>query len=259
MTYRAGPTDLPADFLSTPFGAALRPTIDNMFRRPGSGPSTPRTATPTSSLIQSVAERATAPSIIPQYLPTPVATPQPQSGAMTVSAPLQICTNVQHFQSIISSHRAVSAFFTSRTCPPCRIVEPVFEDLAVAKASNGVAFVKVDISSMMSGSIASAYGVRATPTFLFFLDGKRIAEVKGANAPELRSQVDLLLFQAYPREWLNFIFTARSHYCSHSSSTCHQEAAKASYDIHRSHPFQSGSQRLLCCSEQASCIHRRNS
>lgn len=79
------------------------------------------------------------------------------------------------------------------------MVEPVFERLAEEKASQGFAFVKVDLGGMMSGQIANTYGVRATPTFMFFLDGQKIDEVKGANVSELKSQIDLLSFQAFPR------------------------------------------------------------
>ena len=196
--------DLPADFLSTPFGAALRPTIDNMYRRPtpGAQPAQPATQTAASSLLQNIASQAAGPSGVPNgYLPTPAATPTPrQTGATTVAAPLQICTNPQHFREILSSHRAVVAFFTSKTCPPCRIVEPIFEDLAMNKASKGIAFVKINLGELTGNSIASAYGVMATPTFLFFLDAKKVNEVKGANVPELRSQIDLLLYDAFPRE-----------------------------------------------------------
>ncbi|KAI5122453.1 hypothetical protein M0805_008764 [Coniferiporia weirii] len=201
--------DLPSDFLSTPFGAALRPTIDQMFRRPapGAAPSPqPYNQPLASSLLQSVAAQATAPGSAPGgYLPTPATTPAPlistgvtQPAAATVAAPLQICSNLQHFRNVLSSHRAVAAFFTSRTCLPCKIVEPVFENLASDKASKGMAFMKIDLSGMLGGDVASAYGVRATPTFLFFLDGQKISEIKGADVAELRSQVDLLIFQAFP-------------------------------------------------------------
>ncbi|KAL5482634.1 hypothetical protein ACEPAI_9228 [Sanghuangporus weigelae] len=193
--------DLPADFLSTPFGAALRPTIDSMFRRPTSGTVSPQPYNQpmASSLLQSVASQAAGPPAArSNYLPTPAATPSPRPTVATVAAPLQMCSNLQHFHKILSSHRAVSAFFTSQTCSPCKIVEPVFEDLAAEKASKDVAFVKIDLGAMLGGEIARVYGVTATPTFVFFLDGKKIDELKGANVPELRSQVDLLIFQAFP-------------------------------------------------------------
>ncbi|THH11667.1 hypothetical protein EW145_g508 [Phellinidium pouzarii] len=200
--------DLPSDFLSTPFGAALRPTIDSMYRRPtpGVAPSQPYNQPLAASLLQSVAAQAAGPSAETRgYLPTPATTPIPPSHAVTsqpaaasVAAPLQICSNLQHFRGVLSSHRAVAAFFTSRTCAPCKIVEPVFESLASDKAAKGVAFVKIDLSGQLGSDVASAYDVRATPTFLFFLDGQKVHELKGANAMELRTQVDLLIFQAFP-------------------------------------------------------------
>ncbi|KAH9002673.1 DUF862-domain-containing protein [Lactarius hatsudake] len=167
--------DLPSDFLSTPFGAALRPTIDSMFRRP-TGPAVPGQ----------------------QPNPGPASTPS----TSTVAGALHVSTNPASFRSLLESHRAVVAMFTSATCGPCRMIEPVFEDLAHAKSrgrgAGKVAFTKVDLGVGMGEAVARQYGVSATPTFGFFLDGKRIHELKGVNAPELRTQVDLLLYQAFP-------------------------------------------------------------
>ncbi|KAI0056556.1 DUF862-domain-containing protein [Artomyces pyxidatus] len=190
--------DLPSDFLSTPFGAALRPTIDAMYRRPtgatptatppsgfpGSSQTNPQLA---SSLLQAVASRASG-------------APAPSPSTGTVAAPIHVSTNSASFHSLLGAHRAVVAMFTSTTCAPCRMIEPVFEDLAHAKTkgSGMIAFVKVDTGAGMGGMVGSEYGVRATPTFLFFLDGKQVHELKGVNAPELRTQVDLLLYQAFP-------------------------------------------------------------
>ena len=160
--------------------------------------------------------------------PTPV-TPQPETN--TVAAPLQVCSNQQHFNSILGSHRGVVAFFTSRTCPPCRVVEPVFEEIALNKASSigsragggnggvgaaaagkgGIAFVKVDLGGggILGGGgqvVASTYGVRVTPTFLFFVDGRKVYELKGADVGELRTQIDLLAYQIFPREFFSYIY-----------------------------------------------------
>ena len=196
------PTDLPSDFLSTPFGAALRPTIDNMFRRPvpGAAP-TPATMQPSpaaaqaavnaspnpalaASLLQAVANQAFSPSTSTPNgagpsLSVPVpAQPQTSSSANTVSAPVHICTNPSSFHSLLSAHRAVVAMFTSATCGPCRMIEPVFEDLAWAKThglgKDRVAFVKIDMGVGMGGQVAAECGIRVTPTFLFFLDGQKV-------------------------------------------------------------------------------------
>jgi desumoylating isopeptidase 1 len=67
------------------------------------------------------------------------------------------------------------------------MIEPVFEDLARSKknlttgsggkaqADEGqIAFVKVDLGVGMGSMVAREYGVTATPTFGFFLDGKKV-------------------------------------------------------------------------------------
>jgi thiol-disulfide isomerase/thioredoxin len=79
---------------------------------------------------------------------------------------------------LLRTHRAVIAFFTSATCAPCRMIEPVFERLAEEKtqgrSSGSVAFAKVDMGVGMGGMVANEWGVRLTPSFIFFLDGKKV-------------------------------------------------------------------------------------
>jgi thiol-disulfide isomerase/thioredoxin len=62
------------------------------------------------------------------------------------------------------------------------MIEPVFEDLAQEKKGRGnatgqVAFAKVDLGVGLGSMVAREYGVTATPTFGFFLDGKRVRAV----------------------------------------------------------------------------------
>ncbi|KAF7985602.1 hypothetical protein HWV62_3907 [Athelia sp. TMB] len=198
--------DLPTDFLSTPFGAALRPTIDMMYRRPGTGPvaapAGPPVANPdiASTLLQAVASRAASNGQLPTPNPTSPPTPVPTVATQTLTSPIHVSTNPASFNSVLHSHRAVVAFFTSTTCGPCRMIAPVFEELAAAKATSGseVAFVKIDLAVGMGSAVSGEWGVKVTPTFLFFMDGKKIHELKGVNAPELRTQVDLLLYQVFP-------------------------------------------------------------
>ena len=132
------------------------------------------------SLLQSISDRATgtpdsgysspAPSTSAQAV-TAAAAPPGLAGAIHAS------TNPASFRALLSSHRAVVAMFTSATCPPCRMIEPVFEELAREKAKRGagqVAFAKVDLGVGMGSMVAREHGVAATPTFVFFLDGKRV-------------------------------------------------------------------------------------
>jgi hypothetical protein len=54
------------------------------------------------------------------------------------------------------------------------MIEPTFESLAKAKASPKVAFVKVDMGVGMGHQVAQVHNIHATPTFLFFLNGKKV-------------------------------------------------------------------------------------
>ncbi|KAI6027534.1 PUL domain-containing protein, partial [Pisolithus microcarpus] len=201
---------LPTDFLSTPFGAALRPSIDAMYRHgaPAGLPTPPPEATRAAAqvspnpalatgLLEAIAARAASGGPTGSYIPTPALT----SPSTPDTAGAKSCADPTSFQSILKDNRAVIAFFTSKTCGPCRVIEPVFQDLAQQKTrmNRGVAFTKVDLGVGTAAAIAGQYGVRATPTFIFFLDGRKTHELRGANAPELRTQVDLLIYEAYPR------------------------------------------------------------
>ena len=135
------------------------------------------------SLFQAVASQAVSGSPNGPY-PTPRATP-PRDTSNAITSPIKITTNLASLMSLISSHRCVTIFFTSVTCGPCRIVEPVFEDLAHNTASEGVAFAKVDLATGLGSQIAGALSVRATPTFLFFLDGKKVRIVASDRNPQL--------------------------------------------------------------------------
>lgn len=200
---------LPMDFLSTPFGAALRPSIDAMYRRgaPVGLPTPPPEATRAAAqvspnpalatgLLEAIAARAASSGPTGSYIPTPA----PTSPSTPDTAGVKSCADPTSFQSILKDNRAVIAFFTSETCGPCRVIEPVFQNLAQQKTrmNGGVAFVKVELGVGAGAAIAGQYGVRATPTFIFFLDGRKTNELRGANAPELRTQADLLIYEAYP-------------------------------------------------------------
>ncbi|THV03884.1 DUF862-domain-containing protein [Dendrothele bispora CBS 962.96] len=204
--------DLPTDFLSTPFGAALRPTIDAMYRQPTPGatpqshtpaPSSGQTSNPAlaASLLQAVAAQAqqrNSSSSAAMNGQTPLRATESLTGA------LHPCTNSASFQSLLRTHKAVVACFSNIiTCPPCRTIAPIYEQLAQEKGiktagGRGAAFTKIDLSVSSGQALGAEWGVRVMPTFMFFLDGKKISEMKGADANELRTQVDLLLFQAYP-------------------------------------------------------------
>ncbi|RUP47209.1 DUF862-domain-containing protein [Jimgerdemannia flammicorona] len=171
-------TSLPADFLNTPFGQTLRPMIESFFspsaHAPTAASTTPFAPSPSSAL----------PAVI-----------------SASASPLQTATSLSALTHHLTTNRAAVVFFTSATCPPCRMIEPEYERLVTEKndtmrGKGRVIGVKVDTG--VAFDAASKYSVRATPTFKFFLDGKEFHEFKGANASELKSSLDFLVWTAYP-------------------------------------------------------------
>ena len=87
--------------------------------------------------------------------------------------------------------------FTGDWCGPCKVIKPIFEELAKRSALEPpVTFVLVDTTA--GREIAQTYAISAVPTFMFFLKGKKQDEIKGADATELRTQVKMLAMTAYP-------------------------------------------------------------
>ncbi|KAG0143405.1 hypothetical protein CROQUDRAFT_661306 [Cronartium quercuum f. sp. fusiforme G11] len=189
--------DLPKDFLATPLGSSMKPMIDQMFRG-GNHPPPPTTHAPPvnpAGLLQDVAALS--------------------FNASAQEPVLKICKTPSALSKLLETHRCVVVNFTNEHgCPPCRALAPLYEAMAKEFSSDSqasgtvghkrtrhdkvrqVVFVKVDTTS--SGGLAQSYSIRATPTIKFFVNRKEVGEVKGANASELRTQVNLMLYTAYP-------------------------------------------------------------
>lgn len=86
-------------------------------------------------------------------------------------------------------------FFTSSTCAPCRLAYPTYDTLAADFPK--VAFIKIDTNQ--ARDIALKYHIRATPTFVTLLHGKKLNEWSSASPSQLRSNVELLIQQAFPQ------------------------------------------------------------
>ncbi|KAI8997841.1 PPPDE putative peptidase domain-containing protein [Pilobolus umbonatus] len=178
-------TDLPAEFLNTPLGQSFLPHIEGMFGRSNlninRAPQPPTQPTPeTVSLLQNVS-----------------------SSALSGASVANVIQNVRSGADIdkwISEYKAVIVFFTSASCPPCRVIHPKFEELIKEKNDHPqikILGVVADTSSLVDAA-AMKYNIRATPTFQLYLNGSKYSEFKGADYAELKSQIDILLFEAYP-------------------------------------------------------------
>lgn len=169
-------TSLPSDVLSTPFGQMLRPTIDSAMR--------PITTAP------SVSEPPSRPQDPPTIASRSNQTSQPYAG-------VQVATTLSEFDRIMASasKKGAIVFFTSATCPPCRVVYPHFEQ-AAEEAGGKLVFIKVDVSK--SYDIGAKYQIRATPTFVSYVHGEKFEEWTGGHPGTLKANISMLMNVAYP-------------------------------------------------------------
>ncbi|KAL7418862.1 hypothetical protein Q5752_006546 [Cryptotrichosporon argae] len=215
LTGNAIPTwisGLPAEFLSTPFGQAMRPQIDSMFRQtsttehPVAGPSgAPQAAavpngTLASSLLTSVATQATASSTSPATSSAPNAV----ASSSASTSPLLLITSSANFASLLSSTPALVVNFTNTAgCAPCRAIKPAYEALSSTHAGvygpRGARFAEVELGVGDGQRIAAAHGVSATPTFIFYKRGVKVDEMKGADKRALEARTEAFLEDCFPR------------------------------------------------------------
>ncbi|KAM4056382.1 PUL domain-containing protein [Hirsutella rhossiliensis] len=88
-------------------------------------------------------------------------------------------------------------FFTSATCPPCKALYPIYDQLA-DEFGTQASFIKIDVALPQAAPIAQAYSISATPTFVTFLKGEQENRWSGADPAGLRGNVQLLVQMAHP-------------------------------------------------------------
>ncbi|KAI6835774.1 hypothetical protein KC332_g5414 [Hortaea werneckii] len=97
-------------------------------------------------------------------------------------------TSQSHFKQVTSSSTYTIVDFYADWCGPCKVISPIFEQLAAAESKPGrMTFCKVNVDEQRD--VAGIYGISAMPTFLI-LKGSSVKEtVRGANATALRTAV----------------------------------------------------------------------
>ncbi|KAJ4407283.1 hypothetical protein N0V82_009952 [Gnomoniopsis sp. IMI 355080] len=112
-------------------------------------------------------------------------------------AKVRYASNVQELDSLLASAQNSCAvvFFTSATCGPCKMLYPVYDELA-AEVGDKAVLIKVDIAQAFD--VGSRYSIRATPTFVTFLRGKEENKWTGTDPASLRGNIQLLVQMAHP-------------------------------------------------------------
>lgn len=99
--------------------------------------------------------------------------------------------------ALFSSTTYVAVDFYADWCPPCKMISPIFEQHASAKAhlSTELAFAKVNTDHVKE--LAAQYSITGLPTFMFFKEGKQVAVhgkkmLQGADVQGLNAAVEKL-------------------------------------------------------------------
>ncbi|KAK4137894.1 kinesin-domain-containing protein [Trichocladium antarcticum] len=167
-------TNMPQSVLDSPFGQMLMPMLSqqiNANRHAGG--------------ILGIQEQTPGSSVKPQWqLHHPVGN-------------VHVVSNLGQLDQLLGKYHKSCAvvFFTSATCPPCRMLYPVYDELAAEVGDRGV-LIKVDTSQAFD--VGSRYSISATPTFITFLRGQQESRWSGADPSALRGNMQLLVQMAWP-------------------------------------------------------------
>ena len=97
----------------------------------------------------------------------------------------------EFYETQKSTEKLVIVEFYTTTCPNCRAIAPVFEELSDELQKYAV-FTKVNAET--NTALASRYGIMGVPTFKFYCKEKPIGELVGSvNTTLLRNTIKDLI------------------------------------------------------------------
>jgi thioredoxin 1 len=87
-----------------------------------------------------------------------------------------------NFKDGITTDKPVIVDFYADWCGPCKMLAPIFEELATEMDGKAV-FCKVNIDKAMA--TAQQYGVMSIPTIIFFKNGEKVEQTVGFVGKEI--------------------------------------------------------------------------
>jgi len=110
-----------------------------------------------------------------------VVSPGPESSPELIEV-----TDITWESTVEKGKVPVAVMFYSPTCAFCHQMEPYFREFA-RTLKGSVLFARLNI--LTSTWTPERYGVRSTPTFKFFCDGKPVQEIVGAVYPAILKRI----------------------------------------------------------------------
>jgi len=101
-----------------------------------------------------------------------------------------ILTDKNFKTEVLDSKIPVLVDFWAQWCHPCRIVEPIVEELAVDYAGK----LKVGKVNVDQNQVQDKYGIMSIPSLLIFKNGQVVKTMIGAQSKEnFKTEIDSIL------------------------------------------------------------------
>jgi len=88
-------------------------------------------------------------------------------------------TGAEFESEVLGSKEPVLVDFYTDTCPPCRMMAPVLQEME-AEANGQYKVVKIDAGVELQ--LASSFRVNSVPAFFVFANGKCVGQTMGAKS-----------------------------------------------------------------------------
>jgi len=100
-----------------------------------------------------------------------------------------ITVNDDNFrEQVLDSREPVLVDFWASWCPPCKMMEPLLDELA-EEYDTEIKFVKLNVDQ--NPNAASQFSVKGVPAFMVFIDSNMVEESVGAQSREqLEEMID---------------------------------------------------------------------